>query len=883
MTESKRIVWLILIMMVAVTVSTAVTITVLYQTAFEQERLHLIQNVDDQAHLMDAVARFDQEHHVDDPSASEADTLSQIQDAFDHYTSYGQIAEIVVARREGTNIVYLVTHGRVADQQLAPIPFASELAAPMRRALAGQSGSMVGLDYRGVKVLAAYQPVPILNAGVVAKMDLTAIRAPFLRGAAMVIGLALILVTTGTVLFVRLTNPMVKRLTETEQRYQRIFYGAPVPIWEQDFSRLNAALQDLRRSGVTELDRYSAENPEILGQLVGKVRIKEANAAALQLFGARSRAQFIAWFERTFVPASIYLSTDELQALWEGREALLNRNVTVRTLENKELNIILSMVIPCARDGYHSIPVSALDVTANVNLRRREDELSLIMASTGEGIFGMDRSGKCTFVNRAALVMLGYKDEKELYGRDMHSVIHYTCGDGKSSSLEECPIYRACCQNDIVRLEDQVLWRADHTSFPAEYHSYPMLRDGAMVGTVITFNNITERKERQAQHIHAQKMEVMGQLTGGIAHDFNHLLTIILINLRLLAGQLEEKEDTETRELVDDALSAAEDGAEVTDRLLAFSRRQALEPCLLDLNLLIGDLHRFLQRVTGDDINLVLPEGPEPMPVLIDRQQLENAILNLAINARDAMPDGGTLTIEVQRRLVNESVGHGHLEPGAYVIVSVADTGIGMSSEAARRAVEPFYTTKPSGKGSGLGLSMVFGFAQQAGGGLEIKSEPGRGTTVSLYLPEAVPVGEQRVEVQPAQELADVPGQSATILVVDDEQRTRRLARRILSELGYRVLEAENAVAAIRLLEKGVSVDLLFTDVVMPGELDGRELGYWARQHRPGLRVLLTSGFAQRSPGEEVSGGEILPFLKKPYSEEQLQEAIQTLLCAQAR
>ena len=880
MTENKRIVWLILVMMAAVTVSTAVAIRVLYETAFEQARSHLIQNVEDQVHLMDAVALFDQEHHDGIPGVSEASTLSHIRRAFDHYPSYGQIAEITVAQRQGNTITYLVTHGRVSAQQPGPIPIRSNLAEPMRRALSGQSGSMIGLDYRGVSVLAAYQPAPILNAGVVAKMDLADIRAPFLRGAAMVIGLALVLVTVGTVLFIRLTNPIVKHLTESEQRYQRIFFGAPVPIWEQDFSRVSEALHDLRDSGVTDLKGYLIENPEVLRSLMDKVLIKDANAAALQLFAVRSTPQFIDWFYRVLVPAALDVSTDELQALWDGNEALVNRTVYVRTQEDAELTVLLSMVIPGTGDGYGSVPAAALDVTADLKLRHREQELELILASTGEGIFGMDCDGKCTFVNQAALRMLGYQDANELLGREMHSLIHHTCRDGSPLPLEKCPIYQACCQNSVIRMDDELLWRADHTSFPAEYNFYPMLRDGATVGRVVTFNDITERKERETQHVHAQKMEAMGQLTGGIAHDFNNLLAIILVNLRMLTKQFVAEVDEETRELMDDTLSAAEDGAELTERLLDFSRRQVREPRFSDINKLLGDYRTFLRSVTGDDIDLVLPHTEEPLPVVIDPQQFENAILNLAINARDAMPEGGKLSIETRRRRLefNEMVGHGQLKPGAYVVVCVSDTGAGMPPEVVRHAVEPFYTTKPPGKGSGLGLSMVFRFAQQAGGGLTIDSTLDRGTSVSLFLPEASPMQGECDAPQTSKMLVGVTHEKATILLVEDEQRMRRFASRTLSELGYQVLEAENAAAATVILEQDYSIDLLFTDVVMPGEIDGRELGYWARLHRPGLKVLLTSGLYRQISGAETASGETLPFLKKPYSKEQLQQALQALL-----
>ncbi len=373
-------------------------------------------------------------------------------------------------------------------------------------------------------------------------------------------------------------------------------------------------------------------------------------------------------------------------------------------------------------------------------------------------------------------------------------------------------------------------------------------------------------------------MEVVGQLTGSIAHDFNNLLAIILTNLHVLDEKLGDAADAEIGEMLDDAASAARDGASLTRRLLAFSRQEPLAPRWMDLDVFLQHTGRFLRRVAGEGIDLVLQRDQGPLPVQVDRQQLENVLLNLAINARDAMPAGGTMTIAATRQTLagDEAAGQG-LAPGDYVVVSVSDTGAGMSPEVLRRAVEPFYSTKPMGKGSGLGLSTALGFAQQSGGDLSISSAPGQGTTVRLFLPEAAPAA---AEAQPGRAHHPVAKDSMTVLVVDDERRMRRLASRILSELGYRVLEAENAADAARLLEKDDSVALLFTDVVMPGEIDGRTLGQWARLERPGLKVLLTSGFPEQLPEEAVPASEVLPFLKKPYSKQQLQEAVESLLDA---
>jgi PAS domain S-box-containing protein len=614
--------------------------------------------------------------------------------------------------------------------------------------------------------------------------------------------------------------------------------------------------------------------------LVEEVRIKEANAAALRLFAAHSNKQFIVWFEQNFVPIACEETASELlKALWTGREALLTRTLYIRSMDGRELTVLLSMVIPHTGNGYRSVPVAALDITADLKLSRREQELDLILASTGEGLYGMDNRGQCIFINRAALQMLGYPDESALLGRNMHGLIHPGCpGDG-SSPADDCPVYLAGQQNAVVLLDEVELTRADHSRFSATYRSYPMLQDGTMVGTVVSFNDITERKEQDAQHLHAQKMEVMGQLTGGIAHDFNNLLAIILSNLRMLAAQFAGKVDAQTDELMEDTLSAAEDGAELTTRLLVFSRRDARMPRRVEINTLLADYHKFLGSVTGDEIELLVHRADQPLSIVIDTQELANVILNLAINARDAMPAGGKLIIEADRQdfAVETSSGQSALRAGSYVVIRVTDTGAGMSTEISQRAIEPFFTTKPAGKGSGLGLSMVFRFAQQAGGGLRIESAPGQGTTVSLYLPEVHSVQDARDESQAHRIAVETPSKT-TILLVEDEPRTRRSVKRLLVELGYRVLEAADASEAIRILEQDQGLDLLFTDLVMPGELDGRELGFWTRRHRPGLKVLLTSGQLQHPADTTMPDGKLLPFIRKPYTKDQLQRTIQDLL-----
>jgi CheY-like chemotaxis protein len=347
--------------------------------------------------------------------------------------------------------------------------------------------------------------------------------------------------------------------------------------------------------------------------------------------------------------------------------------------------------------------------------------------------------------------------------------------------------------------------------------------------------------------------------------------------LGILADEIVCEADATPRELINDALSAARDGAELIHRLLAFSRKQPLQVKRLDINEFLRNVRRFLQRTLTENVELRINAGNDVPPVLVDPGQLENALLNLVINARDAMPGGGTLTIETTRERVarDEAASLPGLAPGDYVTIAVRDSGIGMSPEHMARAIEPFFTTKERGKGSGLGLSMVYGFAKQSGGDLLLRSTLGQGTTVSVLLPQAArTIEEDEAEPTPP----NAPRGSETVLVVEDEPRVRKLVKRSLLGLGYRVIEAENAAEAMKVLEADVPVDLLFSDIVMPGDMNGCMLARWASHKSRGLKVLLTTAFSEEVNGELAMGKNGFPLLNKPYSKEELATAVRAVL-----
>jgi len=416
---------------------------------------------------------------------------------------------------------------------------------------------------------------------------------------------------------------------------------------------------------------------------------------------------------------------------------------------------------------------------------------------------------------------------------------------------------------------------ATHSVLVTKFRVADSAGNAVGVGTIGT--DVTEQRLAELRLRQTQRMEAIGQLTGGIAHDFNNLLAIVLGNLRLL--QEEALGRPEARELLEEALDATKAGAELTSRLLAFGRGQALYPQTTDVEALIREMSRMLERTLGQGIAIRLDLAPDLWSAEIDRNQLETSVLNLAINARDAMPDGGELVIGARNvALGRDDVrSRPDLSPGNYVVLSVTDCGEGMTPEVLREAIQPFFTTKELGHGSGLGLSMVYGFVTQSKGHLELVSSVGQGTSVSLYLPSNASGATTRSPVSRA--AATGAGRGERILVVEDQPSVRRLTRRLLTRLGYKVLEAADGRSALRILEENSGIDVLFTDIVLPGKTNGLMLGQAARAANPALRVIYTTGYAAESlAGEPEPQDATTVLLRKPVQIEELSRALRAVL-----
>jgi signal transduction histidine kinase/CheY-like chemotaxis protein len=424
--------------------------------------------------------------------------------------------------------------------------------------------------------------------------------------------------------------------------------------------------------------------------------------------------------------------------------------------------------------------------------------------------------------------------------------------------------------------------RKDGTEFPVEISLSPFRTDES-VFAFGAIRDITERRQReqaleqsQAALAQAQKMEVVGQLTGGVAHDFNNLLTAIQGSIELVMRRA-DRLDPETARLLGLATSAGERGAALTHRLLAFSRQQSLSPQHIDINQHVSGISDLLRRTLGEAIAIETVLAGGLWCCFVDPNQLESTLLNIAVNARDAMPDGGKLTIETGNTYLDEEYAamHEDVSPGQYVLLAVTDTGTGMSPEIMAHALEPFFTTKEAGKGTGLGLSQAYGFVKVSGGHIKLYSELGLGTTVKIYLPRSASVS--LPEWAPDRSASILPGNGETILLVEDDAEVREFSVSALAHLGYRVLEAPEASTALNLLAEHSEIALLLTDVGLPG-LNGRQLAEEARRRIPRLKVIYMTGYARNAIVHHGVLNAPVDLLAKPFTTEGLGRKLQEVL-----
>ena len=511
---------------------------------------------------------------------------------------------------------------------------------------------------------------------------------------------------------------------------------------------------------------------------------------------------------------------------------------------------------------------------AEEELRRSDLRFIDFAAASADWFWEMDADLKFTFVSENTEAVTGHPPEWHL-GKTRSEVL------GQESepelwaehlrTLEERHPFRRFEFKRVTKSGEQ-MWLS--------ISGMPVFADdGAFLGYRGAGSNVTERKLWEQRVLRAQRMEAIGQLTGGVAHDFNNLLAVIIGNAEALEQKIPSNEDVSRG--TGAIKKAVNRGASLTYRLLAFARQQPISPIAADVNELNAGLDDMLRRTLGEKINLEFAGAPGLWPALIDAHQFEDALLNLTINARDAMANGGSLRIETSNVTLDEAYANRHEEvsPGDYVMVSVTDTGAGMSPETQEKIFEPFFTTKDVGEGSGLGLSMVYGFIKQSKGHISVRGALGQGTTIDLYLPRSHEANTQQSATDQSREARRG---SERILVVEDEPLVREIAVRALQSQGYEVIQVENGAEAIKLLQNGQLFDLLFADIVLPGGMNGVEIAAQARRLQPNIKVVFTTGRAEQSV---VHAGQLAArdsVINKPYKLTELLETVGAALAASA-
>jgi len=569
--------------------------------------------------------------------------------------------------------------------------------------------------------------------------------------------------------------------------------------------------------------------------------------------------------DRDEVFRRIQAAIDSGQSEWQGEYRFIRKDGSVADVVARGLILRDDRGEPLRMVGGMN------DITRNKEYEQRLAQQAALLDRSQDAILVRDMEHRIRYWNRSAERLYGYS-AKEAIGQRADLLLH-----------EQREVFETAMQTVTERGEwsgEILQCRKDGTQIIVDA-GWSLVSDenGQPSAILSVYTDITERIALEEQLRQSQRLESIGQLTGGVAHDFNTLLTVILGNAELLTEFLPQEDNL--HQLAELTRSAALRGAELTHRLLAFARRQALEPAALDVNELVAGMEGLLQRTLPEDVEIETVLSTDLCKAYADPTQLEAVLLNLAINAKDAMPSGGRLILETaNRHLGEEYIEHNpEVVPGEYVMIAVSDNGTGMSQEIIERAFDPFFTTKEKGKGTGLGLSMAYGFAKQSGGHIKIYSEPGQGTTVRLYLPRA---GSERAGPADASGDEIALSGSGRILVVEDDELVRGHAETQLRNFGYEVISASNGPEALEILRSDAAIDLLFTDVIMSGGMNGPELAIKALELRPDLKVLYTSGYTENAVIHQGRLDEGVQMVQKPYRRAELARKVQQVLAGKS-
>ncbi|HUI57940.1 MAG TPA: PAS domain S-box protein [Bryobacteraceae bacterium] len=775
-----------------------------------------------------------------------------------------QTAETLLVTRDGDDVVYLndLRYRRNAALRLR-IPL-SHADLPGAQAVQGAQGNVEGTDYRGVKVFAAVRPVPDTPWFLVAKMDAEEVRAPIRRRSSLMAAAAVSLIlAAGTGVFL------------LWRRQQLQFYRAH---YESELER--KSLDEKLRNMLDRLSAVIEASPAAILSFNPDFQVMTWNRAAERMFGWA--AEEVIGAPLPIVPEDRKEYLHQLAARVTAGEVITGLRGYGQTRDGRRIDISVSAAPLHDLEGRNAgVALNLIDITEHAKaeeaLQQSESRFRVIFDQAAVGVNLVSLDGRFLRVNRRYCEITGYSEE-EVLQRRFRDITHpddMAEDRERARRLLEGEVDTASVDQRYIRKDGSEVWVHMTSSLLRSASGEPL----HFLGMV---EDITERKRAEQEKLrleeqlrHAQRMESLGRLAGGVAHDFNNHLTVITGYCDMLLTRLEPG-DPQRAEL-EEIRAAGDRAAALTLQLLAFSRKQIAEPRPLNLNDVISEGGKMLRRLIGEDIEIVTRLDPAAGMVVADRGQMNQVLMNLVINARDAMPSGGRIVIE----MTNVEFAPGAIElpndaaPGAYVALSLSDTGVGMSPETLQHIFEPFFTTKGAGIGTGLGLSTVYGIVQQSRGWIRASSQPGQGSTFQIYLPRAESDATGTTPISPE---AEVPRGFETILVVEDQEKVRQLALRILKENGYQLLEAADGPAALALSESFPGrIHLLLTDVVMPG-MTGRELAARVQNQRPQTRVLFISGYAADVISREGALDAGVAYLPKPFTPAQLSVKVREVL-----
>ncbi len=884
MSARKRFLFLALIMVIVCAMVMAVITAILYRHEIKQQRELLQVTAKSHARLVEAVARYDEK--ISDAlqdaypghDASKA-TLSQIIDAHDRFQGFGQTGEFTLARREGESIIFVLQHRGDTVKRPAPVAFDSDLAAPMRLALMGLSGTIIDLDYRGETVLAAYEPVAVLNMGIVAKIDLAEIHAPFIRSGLIAAAIALLIVLAGTALFFWISNPIIahleayslnlekevdarkmseKALRESEEQFRRGVMDAPVPIMihaeDGEVLRINNAWMELTGYTHSEIPTIADWTSRAYGQ-----RMNDVLAGINSLF-RRNGVVYEGEFSIRIKSGQTRIwdfSSAPLGQLPDERRLMISMAMDITDRKKAEERIKQQQYLLEKAQELGRIGTWELDIIGN----------KLYWTDENCRIFGVPPG---SMVNYEIFIEKVHPDDREYVDLEWNAAMH-----GKHYDIEHRLV-----------IDDATKWVREKADVEFD-------EGGSAVNAIGFTQDISELKQAEAEKLalerqvqHAQKLESLGVLAGGIAHDFNNLLMAILGNADLALDELSPM--SPARENIQEIMQASKRAAELAKQMLAYSGKGqfVIEP--INLGELVTEMAHLLE-VSISKKAVLKYNFADNLPTFDgDVTQIRQIIMNLIVNASEAVGDNSgvialsTGAMNCDRAYlddVNEIIRASLDEPlpeGVYTYIEVADTGCGMDAETIEKVFDPFFTTKFTGRG--LGMSAVLGIVRGHKGSLKIYSEIDKGTTIKILFPaNELPDNDSVIQDKDISEKNNWRG-SGTILLADDEETVCAVGKRMLERMGFSILTAPDGREALKLyLEHSDEIVCILLDLTMP-HMDGEETYRELRRIRPDIKVILCSGYNEQNATQQFAGKGLAGFIQKPFNIISLREILMKVL-----